>query len=113
MAAEDVAEDEGENEHHDLQKDSHSGGLLFLPGASPSIRRGNLEEQRLFHCKIPARTNGKSDDFRWWADLSENEKKQTNYNALMAMMTIVTGLFYSEVQALEMKFRTPTVLRFR
>nr|GMC54043.1 hypothetical protein Iba_chr01dCG12400 [Ipomoea batatas] len=41
------------------------------------------------------------------------KKKQTNYNALMAMMTIVTGLFYSEVQALEMKFRTPTILRFR
>lgn len=43
FAAKDVAEDEGEDEHHDLEEDSDAGGLLLLAGRGtpPGLRRRN------------------------------------------------------------------------
>jgi len=42
LAAEDVAEDEGQDQHHDLQEDSDAGGLLLLAGSLASVRRRNF-----------------------------------------------------------------------
>lgn len=43
LTTENVAENEGQDQHHDLEKDSDAGGLLLLAGRRPmTIRRRNL-----------------------------------------------------------------------
>lgn len=42
LATENVAENEGQDQHHDLKKDSDAGGLLLLAGSLVTIGRRNF-----------------------------------------------------------------------
>ena len=58
MAAQDVAEDEGEHEHGDLQQNPHPGHLLLLPGRrlrQAAARRRRSRGQAQLQRHVPRR----------------------------------------------------------
>ena len=71
VAAQDVAEDEGEHEHGDLQQNPHPGHLLLLPGrrlrqAAARRRRSRGQAQLQRHLPRRRRRNPASSLARAW-----------------------------------------------
>lgn len=73
FAAKDVAKDEGEDEHHDLEEDSDAGSLLLLPGrrTPPGLRGRNGKvvhgESQANRTTFKGRGSNSNDNSeRWW-----------------------------------------------